>query len=405
MKHGVLILISLICINAYAQTNKELSEKIEILAEEINNLKSSNLSNEATQSYSGLGNSASKVYQIKKGVSIGAYGEIYYQNFENKNEDDQDVKKNAKTEALRNVIYLGYKFDKNWLINTEIEIEHADEIYSEFMFLDYMQSPEFNARFGLLLVPMGLVNEKHEPNLFNSVSRPEVEQKIIPSTWRENGLGIYGTKGNLSYRAYYINGFDAEGFSSDGLRGGRKKGGAGGDTNAETNAIVTRLDYSFDNSSTFGVSFYKGNASTTSADLNEIGVTIVESHFDVTKNFLNLRGLFVIAKLDDVENFNTESGSNIAEEMAGGYFEAAYDILRGKMGKTLNLFTRFEKYDTQLTLADGATKDFSKDRTNTTMGLAYKPTNQIVFKFDYTLKSNKAESGVNEYNLGFGYQF
>ena len=75
------------------------------------------------------------------------------------------------------------------------------------------------------LVPMGFVNEMHEPTVYFGAERPEVERLILPSTWRENGVGAFGTIADrFHYRVYLINGMDGQGFSSNGLRGGRQNG-------------------------------------------------------------------------------------------------------------------------------------------------------------------------------------
>src|SRR5690606_5504586 len=118
----------------------------------------------------------------------------------------------------------------------EIEFEHAStgqggEVSVEFAYLDYLATPHLGVRAGMVLVPMGFVNELHEPTTFLGTTRPLTESTIIPTTWRENGAGVFGDIGDFSYRAYVINGLDAVGggssraggFSAAGLRGGRQK--------------------------------------------------------------------------------------------------------------------------------------------------------------------------------------
>jgi hypothetical protein len=89
----------------------------------------------------------------------------------------------------------------------------------------------FNFKGGLLLIPMGIVNEYHEPTTFNGVERPLIENRITPTTWREIGFGITGTvlPASLKYQAYVVNGFngydgDANLTGSKGFRSGRQKG-------------------------------------------------------------------------------------------------------------------------------------------------------------------------------------
>ena len=89
--------------------------------------------------------------------------------------------------------------------------EEGGSVSVEFAALDFLWRPEANARAGLLLVPMGFLNEVHEPPFFYGVQRPETETRILPTTWRENGVGLFGKLGEtVEYRAYVMNGFNAQ---------------------------------------------------------------------------------------------------------------------------------------------------------------------------------------------------
>ena len=91
--------------------------------------------------------------------------------------------------------------------------------------LDFLIRDELNARMGLLLVPMGFLNEVHEPPFYYGVNRPDVERLIIPSTWREGGAGLFGRIGDMvQYKLYAITSMNAAGFDDSGLRGGRQNG-------------------------------------------------------------------------------------------------------------------------------------------------------------------------------------
>ena len=113
-------------------------------------------------------------------------------------DDGADSGKTDTFDLLRAILYFGYKFDDRFVFNSEIEFEHSTTSESgsasvEFAYLDYLFKPGFNVRGGLLLVPMGLVDELYEPTTFLGAKRPETERRIIPSTWRENGLGAHGS--------------------------------------------------------------------------------------------------------------------------------------------------------------------------------------------------------------------
>jgi len=90
----------------------------------------------------------------------------------------------------RLVIFIGHKFNDKLSFFSEIELEHVKEIYVEQAFLEYKLTSWMNLRGGLVLIPMGIVNEYHEPPTFNGVERPNLDKYIVPTTWREIGLGL-----------------------------------------------------------------------------------------------------------------------------------------------------------------------------------------------------------------------
>ncbi|NJW55099.1 porin, partial [Salinimicrobium oceani] len=131
---------------------------------------------------------------------LGAYGEITY------NQPEGD---NGELDVQRLVMLLGYQFTDEVQFFTEIEFEHVEEVYVEQAFVNYNFARNINFRAGLMLVPMGIINEYHEPTTFNGVERPAIAGSIIPTTWREIGLGLTGriNSANLTYQAYVFNGF------------------------------------------------------------------------------------------------------------------------------------------------------------------------------------------------------
>jgi hypothetical protein len=206
---------------------EELHRQLDILAEEVELLRSGEPERELTEERRkslGLSPSASKVYRKPQGVSLAGYGEMLYENFDQRNQSGSDLDRVSKLDFLRAILYAGYRFNDRFLFNSEIEFEHsstskAGSASVEFAYVEYLINDNLSARGGLLLLPMGLVNEFHEPNVFLGAIRPQTEQRIIPTTWRENGAGIVGSYGLLSFRSYVVNGFDAYGFSSDVFRG------------------------------------------------------------------------------------------------------------------------------------------------------------------------------------------
>src|SRR5215212_11653560 len=126
-------------------------------------------------------------------TSIGGYGEVHYTNAAGPNTP-------GSVNVRRFVVYLAHNFSEKVTVRSELELEDAKieggeeggEVALEQLYLDYMISPAFTLRAGLLLPPIGIVNEIHEPPTFNGVDRPLFEQDVIPTTWREIGVGAVG---------------------------------------------------------------------------------------------------------------------------------------------------------------------------------------------------------------------
>lgn len=390
---------------------ERLKRQIEAITRELEEMRlGTEVVREADTSVLGFGPAASKVYRVGRGVSIGGYGEVLYENFRAAREDGTPSGAVDRLDALRGIIYVGYKFSDQWIFNSEIEIEHGStseggSVSLEFAYLDYRLSPAFGLRAGLLLPPMGFLNELHEPPIFLGATRPETEQRIIPSTWRENGLGVFGEAAGVSYRAYVVNGLEGAGFSAAGLRGGRQKGA---DALAEHFAGVGRIDYTGILGLTVGASAYYGNSG---QDL-DIGVrTVIGSgHAEYRAHGLSLRGLVAVADLDDVADLNAAIGASgtgsVGERLLGWYLEAGYDVLRHlETSHQLIPYVRYERLNTQDEVPAGFTADPATDRRILVLGAAWKPIPRIALKGDYQVHGNEADTGVDRFALALGYLF
>jgi hypothetical protein len=395
---------------------EELKRRIDILAQEIEQLKLGEAAVTADQSQFGLGPAASKIYRTQRGVSIGGYGEMVYNNFATKKDDGSAAGKGDQSDFLRAIIYVGYKFNNKWLLNTEFEFEHAStgkagEASAEFVHLEYTYRPEFNLRFGLLLVPMGLVNELHEPTVYMGTNRPDIEQAIIPSTWRENGLGIYGDTGVISYRAYLVSGFKGAGFSSSGLRGGRQKG-----SKALTDhfALTGRIDVRPRPGVTLGGAFYGGYSGQdllNGTDKINVPTGLFEGHVDIRHKGLWISALGAYSKLGEVADLNNALGltgnNSIGKTLSGFYVQAGYDVLTRTEHNAQSLmpYARYETLNTQSSVPTGFLKNPARDVNSLTIGVAYYPESRIIFKADFKNVNNDAGTGLNQFNGQIGYIF
>ena len=387
----------------------ELERRIDVLAEEIERLRSGEDErldvDEARRL--GLAPSAAATYAIDQGVSIAGYGEALLENYADSSG------KTTQFDYLRAILYAGYRFNDRFLFNSEIEVEHAKEIFVEFAYVDYQATDNFGLRGGMLLVPMGLVNEFHEPTVFLGAERPVTENRIIPSTWRENGGGFYGAFEQVSFRAYVLNGFDGSAFSSGGLRGGRQKGGKAKSTSI---AFTGRLDITPTPGVFFGASFYSGDSGQGEivVDGTEygIGTNIFDLHGQAQVRGFDLRALVARASLSDAAMLNMALGksgsSGVGSGLAGQYIQIGYDLLSqvpaaGEVG--LTPYVRYETVDTQAEMPAGFERSLSTDNTYLTFGVELKPTPGVVLKIDHAWVSNDANSGVNQFNINLGYAF
>ena len=207
-----------------AERIAEIERNIEALAAELERMDLGDAVVDIDSGERGFGPAASRVYKVESGLSIGGYGEFLYETYAGSKQDRTASGKKDQFDALRAILYTGYKFNDRLLFNSEIEVEHAKEIYLEFAYVDYMFTENVGMRAGMLLAPLGLTNELHEPPIFLGTERPLTENKIIPTTWRENGIGLFGETETTSWRVYTMNSLNGAKFTSSGLRGGRQKG-------------------------------------------------------------------------------------------------------------------------------------------------------------------------------------
>ncbi|WP_333873443.1 hypothetical protein [Methylobacter sp.] len=396
---------------------KTLERKTDVLSQEVEKLRTNLSIPEETKYKSayGLGPAASKIYSAGKGLSIGGYGEGSYKANVGDKGDEKDT-----ADLERMVLYVGYKFTDRILFNSEIEFEHASsgegdelkgEVGVEFASLDFFINQKVNARAGLVLMPMGLVNRIHEPLFYFGNQRPLVEQRIIPSTWREMGAGIFGAiTPSLTYTAYVVNGLDAKGFSSDGIAEGR---GGGSNANAENFGYVARVDYdpNMVPGLTVGGSAYVGNSGqnqTFAGQKSNVFTQLYEAHVQWKYRGLEFRTLGSWGHINNADLVSASVGEVVGSQNFGWYTEAGYDILPLVLPDTtqyLAPFLRFEHLDTVAKAPNGFDDDPTKDWKIYQVGLQYKPIPNVVLKADYRNFVAKQGSLADDFHLGFGFIF
>ena len=370
---------------------KQLKETTQSLIDETSDLKTgfSYTTVDTKQSHSGLGAAASKVYYSKSPLSIGGYGEMYYANTDSDNRSADS----SKTEVKRLITYLGYKFSDNIILNTEIEYEGGgvtasgggDEVVVEFMYLDFLLNKNLNIRLGNFLMPVGLINQRHEPTLFTTVQRPQTSKYLIPTTWNESGAMIYGNiTDDIEYKVAGVSALQPDDTAgAKWLREGR--GGSFKVTNPGF-AGVGRIDYIGINGLLIGASVYADSK-----------ITMYDAHLNYEYNGARVYGTYT-------QTSRSGTTGTQVKDMSGGYINASFDLLSlTTIEKKLPVFIQYETINPQETLANGTGFD-SVDTT--TLGVNFFPHEQVVLKMDYAMANNdlantKIDSDTFSVSLGF----
>lgn len=366
-------------------------------------------------------NTVDKLLKNKKGLTIGGYGQLDY------NQPLSSTTMNSGTlDVHRLVMLFGYNFNDRLKFVSEIEYEHVQEVFVEQSFLQYKLNNYINLRGGLMLIPMGIINEYHEPPTFNGVERPMVDKYIAPTTWRELGLGISGNiiEASLKYQLYVVNGFNGYDGSAtldgkNGLRKGRQKGA---DSYISSPNFSGKVEYYGIRGLNVGLSGYFGKTQSTaydkleksddiaikSADSTVVGVSMVGLDLRYQLKGLALRGQLIYSSLDNTMAYNQKLTSDLGSEMIGYYAELAYDVfsLTDKFKSQLIPFVRYEVYDTHSKVEDNIVKNNAYNNTFITVGVSWKITPRVVIKSDYQFyKSNSDNDYSQMFNAGIGLMF
>ena len=315
----------------------------------------------------------------------------------------------------RLVIGVGYDFT-DWLkFRSEVDFEHAfKDPELEFAYLDFLIRPWFNVRLGSLLVPAGVINQHHEPPLFYSVERPEFYRVIVPTSWQEGGILFHGKlPAGFEYEVGALSMLDASGFTgSNGIRGGR---GGVGEQVARDFGGAGRLQYKGVPGLRIGTSFILGNTGQGDAGIGGGFLALLEADAKYSFQGIDLDGAFAWTRLSDAGNINTvlvaadPTFTNfVGSQMLGWYLEGAYHLFHHLWPETnhdLVVFGRFEDFNTQHRMPTGFAANPANDRNTVTVGVSYLPIPQVAIKADYMINWNKANAGVDQFNLGVGFYY
>ena len=320
----------------------------------------------------------------------------------------------------RFVLLVTHQFSDRIRFVSELELEHAfvaglepsGEIELEQAYIDFLLSRSFNVRAGMLLMPVGIINERHEPPVFYGVERPLVETVIIPTTWFEVGAGVHGELGRgWRYRAYLTAPLNAAQFSAEeGLRDGRQKGNR---TNISRAAGTGRLEYVGVRGLTAGASVWAGDSGFEFQPRFDVPVRVYDADVRYARGRFEGRAQLAqveitgAADLNDAIFRNSGVNPNVAKTLRGGYVEGGYRVISGAAFGDVGAFVRYENVDTQFRMPDGYVPLEEFDRDLWVVGATYWPEPDIAIKVDYVHQRNKSAtvSAPSSFNIGLGWWF
>ena len=355
-------------------------------------------------------------------LMIGGYGEVHY------NQPLNSSKRyNGTLDVHRMVMFFGYNFSSKTQFISELEFEHISEVYVEQAFIQHRINKYLNFRAGLMLIPMGIVNEYHEPTTFNGVERPLVDSKIAPTTWREIGVGFSGNvfPASLKYQVYLMNGFNGykAGVASlngkDGFRGGRQKGA---ESFISSPNFTGKVEYYGVRGLNIGLSGYFGNTQSTlyngldksneaalaKADSSVVKLAMVGVDARYNLGGLQMRGQFYYSDNANAEQYNALTKKDLGSAMMGYYVEAGYNVLKFASNTKTELipFLRYENYNMHLATSGALVKNLAYDNNVITTGLTYKLAKGVVVKADMQFVKSKASTEYTKvFNAGVGVMF
>ena len=383
---------------AAAPSNDEIMKMMQDLKSEIADLKQENqsLMGDIEDVAAGTEEAINAQVELANKTTIGGYGELHHNRLEGHG-GASDV---DKMDFHRFVLFFNHKFSDKLRLVSELELEHAlvkdigdadtsdngpGEVELEQAYIEYDINDKVSASVGLFLIPVGILNETHEPDTFYGVERNPVEKNIIPTTWWAGGvMGSFQLADGLQLRVAAHEGLEAS--STFKIRDGRQKTA---NAKAEDYAYTANLKYTAIPGVTLGGSVnYQADFSQGGTLAAEDG-TLIEGHAIIEMGKFGLRALYADW------NFTGAGPEALGRDsQVGGYIEPSYRV-NDKFG----VFARYSSYDNE----DG--NSTATRKTQSDVGFSYFLDPTVVLKADYQSQSNDSGSEQKGVNVGFGYSF
>jgi hypothetical protein len=360
-------------------------------------------------------------------TSVGGYGEIHVRGTTRGREGEREW----LADIPRLVVFVAHEFNDSFRSYLELEVEHSFACSTcpgaaelEQAYVDWkLVGDSVGLRAGLILVPMGIINQWHEPPIFHGVVRPRVETVVIPSTWREIGIGIFGQPHDLiRYELYAMTGLDPAGFRASGVGGGRQNGAFAA---ANAWALSGRVEVEPLLGVVIGASLYASDAGANGkffdrrGDAVDLSLPAIGWAADARwrRSGIEWKVLFAEWRLPEsralMAAYNEagtlafpDTKSPVPTVMRGAYVEGAYDVLH-PLGLSHQLlpFARIEHYNTQAEVPEGFEQNPTLSVREYTFGISYRPIQQIVFKADYQFRNRRLGFDETQLNFGAGFMY
>mgnify|MGYP003702095983 FL=1 len=361
-------------IEALKQGQKENTEKAEAAVE---------VAEESKNASSGSASWA-------ENTQIGGYGELHYNNLDSKKEID----------FHRFVLFFGHQFTDRLRMFSELELEHSvagddqnGELELEQAYIEYDITQSQHVKGGVFLLPVGILNQTHDPPTFYGVERNPIERNIIPSTWWAGGIEFTGevfpdTIPGFSYAVSVHEGLDTNAGDNYAVRKGRQKTS---EADANDLASTAQIKWTGIPGVELAATVQYQQDVTQGNDPTAGDAWLYEAHADIQRGAFGLRALYAMWDLDG-------SGPKAigADEQTGFYIEPSYRI-----SPEWGVFARYNQWDNQ---AGSNGNDTEKKQYNA--GVNFWPHPDVVLKADAQQQDNEGTSkNDNGFNLGIGYQF
>ncbi|MEO5977501.1 MAG: hypothetical protein ABIQ21_10125 [Chryseolinea sp.] len=350
--------------------------------------------------------------------------------------------KTGNANLTRNVLFLGHKFNNRIYFFSELELENAKvtngnpagEISMEQLFIKFSINRDMYLQAGLFIPRIGIINENHLPTTFNGNDRTFVETFVIPATWRELGVGLYGrirSIPGLNYSFAVMNGLKSSNFrNGNGIADGKQEGS---NATAANVAVTGSLLYYIKSWRVQASGYYGGSAGLVKRQADSLRlqsgafgtpVGVVEADVQYHNNGVSFKALATMVNIRDAFEINRAYASNTPGTMVGAYAELGYNfyqLINQEARKNLILFFRQEFIDLNSKIPNNGIGNGINRKSYSVAGITYQPVSGVIIKVDYVLRNTDERNNdliVTQFpqllpyytsngflNIGLGYSF